>query len=56
MTVNDLKKLDRQLQQIQNPLGSGFPSVRKVADDWSAKTGLSVHKIALHYIAWKWKK
>ncbi len=56
MTIEDLKKLDKRLRQIQDPFGTGFPTLRKVGEELAEESGLSAHDIALQYLAWKWKK
>lgn len=56
MTGSDLKKHDKRLREIQDPLGAGFPTVRKIVEECAKESGLSVHNLVEQYIAWKWKK
>jgi hypothetical protein len=56
MTINDLKYLDKRIRQIQDPLGTGFPVLKKVIDEIAEKYDLSTSRIIGQYAAWKWKK
>lgn len=56
MTIDDLKKHDKRIREIQDPFGTGFPALRSLAEEWTKESGLSVHDLAEQYIAWKWKK
>lgn len=56
MTIDNFKKLDKCLRQIQDPFGTGFPALQKLVDEWSMESGLSVHDLICQYIAWKWRK
>ena len=56
MTIEDLKKLDRRLREIQDPFGTGFPTLRAIAEERAKENGLSIHDLVEQYTAWKWRK
>lgn len=56
MTIDDLKKLDKQIRQIADPFGAGLPSLCKVFGDWSKENGAAVSDLVREYSAWKLKK
>lgn len=56
MTIKNLKKMDKRLREIQDPLGTGFPQFRRIMEDWAKECGLSVRDVGNQYMAWKWKK
>lgn len=56
MTINDLKKLDKRLREIPDPLGTGYPTLRKVIDEYAQKNNLPVSDVVVQYTAWRWKK
>lgn len=56
MTIDDLKKHDKHIREIQNPFGTDFPALRSLAEEWAKESGLSVHGLSEQYIARKWKK
>lgn len=56
VTIEDLKKMDKQLRKISDPFGNGFPKCRKLFEDWAKEYDLPVHVIGHEYTAWKWKK
>lgn len=56
VTIEDLKKLDKQIREISDPFGEGFPAVRKIVEEWAEESGLSVHDLVEQYVAWKWRK
>jgi len=56
MTVEDLKKLDRQMRQIQDPFGAGLPSLHKLTEEWAQRCGTAVSDIVRQYAAWKGRK
>lgn len=56
MTIEDLKKIDKRIRQIQDPFGTGFPTLRSIGEEWSKESGLPVYELVQQYIAWKWKK
>lgn len=56
MTIEDLKKLDKRLRQIQDPFNTGYPTLWKVIEETAEKNGLPASGIFGQYIAWKMKK
>ena len=56
MTIDDLKKLDRRLREVQDPIGSGLPAARKIFAKWAQERSLPIHDLAEQDIAWKWRK
>lgn len=56
MTINDLKKLDRQIRLIPDPFGRGFQTLKRTMIETSEKYGFTELKLAEQYIAWKWRK
>ena len=56
MKIDDLKRHDKRLREIRDPLGTGFPVVRKMAEEWAKESGLSVHDLIEQYFAWKWRR
>lgn len=56
MTIDDLKKLDRQIRLIPDPFGRGFQTLKRTAAEVAEKYGLSEIKLTEQYIAWKWRK
>ena len=56
MTIFDMKRLDRRLREISDPLGTGFPILRKVVAEVAEKHEMPVGKIVCEYVAWKWRK
>ncbi|MCI1965655.1 MAG: hypothetical protein LKJ17_05925 [Oscillospiraceae bacterium] len=56
MTIEEIKKLDKRILEIQNPLGSGFPSLRKIIEETAQRKQCTTADIARQYFSWKWKK
>lgn len=56
MTVDEIKKLDRQLRQIPDLLGKGYPLLKKIVLEYAVRNRMSVTAVILQYAAWKWKK
>lgn len=56
MTSEDLKQYDKRVREIVDPFGTGFPKLRKLMEEWSEETGLSIHNMMEQYMAWKWRK
>lgn len=56
MTVEDMKKFDKRLREIQDPIGLGFPTLRKTFVETAEKFEMSLTDLILQYSAWKWKK
>lgn len=56
MTINNLKRLDKRLRQIQDPLGTGWPVMQKVVEEFAEKYSLSASRITGQYVAWKMRK
>jgi hypothetical protein len=56
VTIEDLKKLDKRLREIPDPLGTGYPTLRKVIDECSQKNNMPVSNVVAQYTAWRWRK
>ncbi len=56
MTIADLKRHDKRLREVKDPLGTGFRSVRKIMEEWAEESGLPIHDIVEQYVAWKWRR
>ncbi|XOQ43024.1 MAG: Isocitrate dehydrogenase [Clostridium sp.] len=56
MTIEELKKLDKKVLEIKDPLGSGMPTVRKLMKDYAAKKQVPVGTVVCQYMRWKWSK
>ena len=56
MTIEDLKKLDKKLREVQDPLGTGFPLFRRGMEDCAKEHNLPVRDIGNQYMAWKWRR
>lgn len=56
MTQEELKKLDKKIQTIQNPFGSGLQVLKKLLWDIADKTGTTGPRILQSYIDWKLSK
>jgi hypothetical protein len=56
MKIDDLKKLDKRLREIQDPLGKGYPSLRQIISEYAEKNDVSVSDIVVQYTSWRWKK
>ena len=56
MTVEEIKKLDKKVLEIEDPLGSGLPVLKKLFKDFAVKKEVSVGTIAGQYMRWKWSK
>lgn len=56
MTVEDLKRLDKQIQCIAYPYGVNFPVMKKILRDVSRQQELSVSTVMQQYLAWKWRR
>ena len=56
MTQEEIKKMDRRIQQVKDPLGTGFPSFYRLLDDMAQKKGESREEILRQLIVWKSKK
>jgi hypothetical protein len=56
LTIEELKKLDKKVLEIKDPLGSGMPTVRKLMKDYAAKKQVPVGTVVCQYMRWKWSK
>lgn len=56
VTIEDVKKIDKRIRQIQDPFGTGFPTLRSIGEEWSRESGLPIYELVQQYVAWKWKK
>lgn len=55
MTQEEIKKMDRRIQQVKDPFGTGFPSFSRLLDDMAQKKGESREEILRQLIVWKSK-
>ena len=56
MTIDDLKKLDKQIKMIPDPLGRGFQTLKMTVTEMAERSGISATELINQYLAWKWKK
>lgn len=56
MTIDDLKKLDRHIKMIPDPLGRGFQTLKKTITEIAEQNGISATELTDQYLAWKWKR
>jgi hypothetical protein len=56
MTLEELKKLDRHLQEIPYPFGSDFPLLCKALSETARQLDLPVSEAIKEYISWKYGK
>ncbi|WP_164918904.1 MULTISPECIES: hypothetical protein [Acutalibacteraceae] len=56
MDVEEIKKLDKRILEIQNPFGNGFPALRKVFEETAEKNQCPVADVVRRYLIWKWRK
>lgn len=56
MNVEEIKKLDKRIQEIQNPFGNGFPALKKIFEETALKNQHPVADVVRHYLIWKWRK
>jgi hypothetical protein len=56
MTIDCLKKLDKQIRLIPDPFGRGFQTLKITLTELARKNELSTYSLALQYITWKWRK
>lgn len=56
MTIDDLKKLDKRIRQIQDPFGAGLPSLRRITEECARDQGIAMSDAVRQYAAWKLKK
>lgn len=55
MTQDEIKKMDRRIQLVKDPFGTGFPSFYRLLDDMALKKGESRDEILRQLIDWKSK-
>lgn len=56
MTINDLKRLDKRLQQVQDPFGTGFQMQRRLWLDCAKNNGVTLCEVRRQYDSWKLRK
>lgn len=56
MTIDDLKKLDKQIKMIPDPFGRGFQTLKMTFTELAERNGISATELTNQYLAWKWKK
>ncbi len=53
MTQDEIKKLDKKINTIQDPFGKGFPSLRKTFVEMATKNNTTDMQILREYSDWK---
>lgn len=53
MTQDEIKKLDKKINTIQDPFGKGFPSLRKTFVEMATKKNTTDMQILREYSDWK---
>ena len=56
MTIKELKKLDKQFRQIDDPYGAGWPAVKRIYMEAAERTEIPAREVGAQYMAWKWSK
>ncbi|WP_164997132.1 sulfotransferase [Clostridium minihomine] len=55
MTQEEIKKMDRRIQMVRDPFGTGFPSFCRLLEETSQKKGESREEILRQLMVWKIK-
>ncbi len=53
MTQEEIKKLEKRINAIQDPLGNGFPSLRKILQEIALTKNTTELSILQEYMDWK---
>ena len=53
MTQDELKKLEKKINAIQDPLGKGFPSLRRVLQETAFTKSATELSVLQEYMDWK---
>lgn len=53
MTQEEIKKLEKRINTIQDPLGNGFPSLRKILQEIALTKNTTELSILQEYMDWK---
>lgn len=53
MTREELKKLNRKIATIKDPLGEGFPSLLRIFEEVATKADVNEFDVLHEYIIWK---
>lgn len=56
LTIEELKKLDKRIVEIQDPFGTGLPALRKVFEENAERYGVAVTDLMRQYMGWKWSR
>ena len=56
VTEAELKRLDKQIRRIQDPLGAGLLAVKRILKITADQQITSVSEIIHRYVTWKWRK
>lgn len=56
MTVNELKRLDKKINEIQAPFGTGLPILKGYIREEAIKQNTTDKEIMGQYMHWKWSK
>lgn len=55
MTQDEIKKFDKKVRSIQDPLGTGFPILLQIAKETAENKGMQVLDVVREHISWKLK-
>lgn len=53
MTQDELKRIEKKINSVQDPLGRGFPSLRRILQETAALKSTTEFTILQEYMYWK---
>ena len=53
MTQEEIKKLEKRINAIRDPLGKGFPSLRKILQEMALTKSTTELNVLQEYMNWK---
>lgn len=53
MTQEEIKKLDKQINAVQNPFGNGYASLRKILKMEALQKDTTMSCVLQEYLDWK---
>ena len=56
MTIEELKKIDKTVQEIQYPFGENYPKFHKIFKDTAERYATPVTEVIKQYSEWKSSK
>lgn len=56
MTIDEIKKLDRKIQEIPYPFGENYPVFHKLFKEFAEQHHIPAVEIMQQYSAWKYSK